>query len=137
MGGVDAGGNTMDRSLLIVDDSLGCRKVIRKTLRLAGIDDAHIREADNGQTALDAMRGCPASLVLLDINMPVMSGVEFVTELRRTDLGAHTHIIVISTESNRDRLAELRSLGVSDSLPKPFEPEQIRAFVVRIFGEAA
>jgi len=75
----------MSCNLLIVDDSPILRAAIKKTSRLAGVKDEHIYEAGNGQEALDMFEEHWIDLVLLDLNMPVMNGEEFVEALRKNE----------------------------------------------------
>ncbi|MFK7960171.1 MAG: response regulator [Phycisphaerales bacterium] len=119
----------MNCRVLIVDDSPILRAAIRKVVRLAGIDNANIDDAGDGREALIRLEAAPADLVLLDINMPVMNGEEFVEALRARPDMADTRVVIVSTESNRARLDHLRRLGVTDRLQKPFEPEDLAAIV--------
>jgi len=124
----------MNCNLLIVDDSSVLRKAIKKVVRLAGLDDDHIHEASNGQEALKILETVWIDLVLLDLNMPVMNGEEFAEELsKRPDL-SDVAVVIVSTESNQDRLDRMRAMGVCDSLRKPFEPEDLRRVISTRLG---
>jgi len=124
----------MNCNLLIVDDSPVLRTAIKKVVRLAGLADDHIFEAGNGQEALEILETVWIDLVLLDLNMPVMDGEQFAEELsKRPDL-SDVAVVIVSTESNQDRLDRMRALGVSDSLRKPFEPEDLRRIVTTRLG---
>ncbi|MFT5422744.1 MAG: two-component system chemotaxis response regulator CheY [Phycisphaerales bacterium] len=124
----------MNCNLLIVDDSPVLRTAIKKVVRLAGLEDDHIFEAGNGQEALEILETVWIDLVLLDLNMPVMNGEEFAEELsKRPDL-SDVAVVIVSTESNQDRLDRMRALGVSDSLRKPFEPEDLRRLITARLG---
>lgn len=115
----------MDCNVLIVDDSPILRAAIKKAVVLAGVPADKITQAGNGQEAIEQMDASPTDVVLLDLNMPVMDGETFARTLK--DTGKHTGvpIIVVSTETNKDRLARMRELGAVGVLNKPFEPEEL------------
>lgn len=124
----------MSCKVLIVDDSPILRKAISKVVKLAGIADENIYEAGNGQEALDLIEENWVDLVLLDLNMPVMDGEEFAKRMyERDDLG-HIAVVVVSTESNHERLDRMKSYGVIDSLHKPFEPEDLCRLITKVLG---
>ena len=133
MNGSD-GMNATDCSVLVVDDSPILRAAIRKVATMAGIDPDRIREAGNGVEAITALEEAPADLVLLDINMPVMNGEEFVEQVRQRPGLEDVLIVVVSTEANRERLDRLEAMGVSESLHKPFEPEALAEIISRRLG---
>lgn len=124
----------MSCNILIVDDSPILRKVISKVVKMCGIEDERIHEAGNGREALEVLDKVWIDLVLLDLNMPVMNGEEFVQHLRERPELADVPVIIVSTESNRGRLQRLSDLGVTESLHKPFEPEELRRLVPRVLG---
>lgn len=124
----------MSCNILIVDDSPILRTAIRKVARLAGIPDDRIHEAGNGREALDILETVWIDLVLLDLNMPVMDGEQFATELRKNPDLADVAVVVVSTEANRDRLQRMRDLGVIDTLRKPFEPEDLHRLIPKVLG---
>jgi len=126
--------NPMDCSVLVVDDSPILRAAIRKVAAMAGIDPDRIREAGNGAEAIERLEEAPVDLVLLDINMPVMNGEEFVEAIRQRPEFADVLIVIVSTEANRQRLDRLVELGVSESLHKPFEPEALAEIIGRCLG---
>ena len=124
----------MNCNVLIVDDSPILRTAIKKVVRLAGVPDERIHEAGNGQEALDILETVWVDLVLLDLNMPVMDGEQFVTELRNRDAISDVAVVIVSTESNKERLDRLKTLGVRSSLHKPFEPEDLCRLINEIMG---
>jgi two-component system chemotaxis response regulator CheY len=124
----------MNCNVLIVDDSAILRKAIRKVVRLAGIEDDRIHDASNGQEALEVLETVWIDLVLLDMNMPVMDGEQFATELRKNPDLTDVAIVVVSTEANKDRLQRMRELGVIDVLRKPFEPEDLHRLIPKVLG---
>lgn len=125
----------MKQKILIVDDSPLLRLMARRAVLQAGIGPAQIREAGNGQEALELLRQEPFDLVLLDINMPVMDGFQFVEQKAKEPAIAGVFVAAVTTEGNRSRLQRLTDLGVSHYLRKPFEPEDLRELVLQLFGE--
>ena len=94
----------MSCNLLIVDDSPILRAAIKKVVKLAGLEEDRIFEAGNGKEALELMSTIWVDMVLLDLNMPVMNGEEFAQELRKQPELEDVAVVVVSTESNEDRL---------------------------------
>jgi len=115
----------MNGTVLIVDDSPIMRRMVRKVVEMAGFPSDAVREAEHGLAALAALVEEPASLILLDLNMPVLDGEGFARQLLGRDDIPSAPIIVVSTESNKDRLDRMRALGAVGILRKPFEPEEL------------
>jgi two-component system chemotaxis response regulator CheY len=116
----------MSLSVLLVDDSSTIRAVITKTLGLTGIEISEIREAGNGQEALDVLEENWVDVIFADINMPVMNGVEMIEKLYDDDILSKIPIVVVSTEGSQKRVADLRNKGVVTYIRKPFTPEAIK-----------
>lgn len=127
----------MNCNILIVDDSPILRRAIRKVVQLAGVTEDRIFEAGNGVEALAALDEHWIDLILLDLNMPVMDGESFIVEKNKLDDARDTAVVIVSTESNQARLDKLKGLGVSGSLHKPFEPEDLLRVIRRVLGVAA
>lgn len=124
----------MNCNVLIVDDSRILRTAIKKVVRLAGVEDNRIHEAGNGQEALEILETVWIDLVLLDLNMPVMDGEQFAVELRKRPDLEGVAVVVVSTETNKDRLERMQNLGVVGSLRKPFEPEDLCRLITATIG---
>ena len=122
----------MAYNFLIVDDSKTIRAVIAKTLNVSGLDIGEIHEAENGQEGLDKLESEWIDLCFVDINMPVMGGMEMVAKLRETGVIDSIPVVVVSTEGSKSRIQELDDLGVSAYLRKPFTPEGLRETVERV-----
>ena len=117
----------MAKSLLVVDDSATMRKIITRTIRKAGLSVAdEILEAGDGNEALDRLHDNSVDIVLCDINMPGMDGLEFVKKAREVPANANTKIIMISTESADDLIANVKADGANGYVTKPFTPETIQ-----------
>ncbi len=124
----------MSINILIVDDSKTVQAVIEKTLRLSEIEIGNIYHAGNGKEALELLRNNWIDLVLTDINMPIMTGVELIDEMNRDDLLKTTPIVIISTEGSETRIEELKSKGAKAYLRKPFTPESLKDLIVELLG---
>jgi two-component system chemotaxis response regulator CheY len=116
--------------VLIVDDSSVMRKIVGRSLRQAGLDVLQVLEASNGSEALSLARENPLDLILSDINMPLMDGLEFVKQLRGLESTQETPVVMITTEAGEAHVVQALSLGASAYIRKPFTPEQIKERVV-------
>ena len=125
----------MNYRILIVDDSPLLRATARRSVMQAGVAPSHIREAPNGLEALAVLREEPADIVLLDINMPVMDGFQFVEEMVNDPSLADVKVALVTTEGNQRRLSRMTEMGIEHYLRKPFEPEELCALVEDLFGE--
>ena len=125
----------MSYSILIVDDSLPMRSVIKKTFRSAGYASAQFLEAADGRQALELMKNDWIDLVVTDYNMPVMNGLDFIKAIQSQDLFKEIPVIVVSTEGNETKIKEFMDAGASGYITKPFTPESIRDLVTGILGE--
>ncbi|RVT97434.1 response regulator [Rhodovarius crocodyli] len=103
---------------LVVDDSTVVRKVARRILEKHGFS---IREAADGQQALDAVAEDMPRLVLLDRNMPVMDGIEFLKRLRDTYGSSEPTVVMCTTEAAQDRIMEGLEAGADEYVMKPFD----------------
>lgn len=124
----------MAYNILVVDDSPIMRQVIKKTVRVSGADIGEIYEANHGQEGLEQARSNWIDLILTDINMPVMNGVEFIRNLKADDELKSIPVMVISTEGRDEVVQEAMELGAIDYITKPFRPEEIGEDIVRILG---
>ncbi len=110
---------------LVVDDSRAIRSVISRMLREMGYS---VTEAGNGREALDqlaATGGCP-DVALLDWNMPVMDGFTLLGELRKDPSYASMRIMMVTTETEIDRMQAALAAGADEYLMKPFTPDALR-----------
>lgn len=121
-------------NILLVDDSLTVRAVIKKALQLAEVDIGELFEAENGAEALDVLDEQWVDLVFADISMPVMTGEEFVEKLNETGAIKELPVVIVSSAGNEPRIQRLKDLGIRDYIHKPFTPEQIREVVDSVMG---
>lgn len=116
----------MPGSILIVDDSAVMRQVIKRTIEMADLDVERVYEASNGIEAFAQLATHEINVVLLDINMPVMNGVQFLTRMHDDPRLCHVPVVIASTEGSETRIAQLVANGAKGYVRKPFQPEQIR-----------
>lgn len=124
----------MAHHILIVDDSILMRTALKRTIDMVGIETESITEAANGAEALEVLANKPIDLILTDLNMPEMNGIELIHRLKETTEYANIPVIVITTESNAVRIEDLLSEGVENYLHKPFTPEEFRDTITRSLG---
>ncbi len=122
-------------NILIVDDSPTIRAMLEKTLSIAGIKTQQCIHAEHGQEALEKLDANWIDLIFLDINMPVMNGVELVQRMAKDGLMESIPVVIISTEGSETRIEQLRKAGITAYLRKPFKPEDIKKVVLDITGE--
>lgn len=125
----------MSFNILIVDDSKTIRSVIKKTLQIAAVPIGELYEAENGQEGLNLMNENWIDLVFLDINMPVMTGIEMIKKMDEDKLLEKLPVIIISTEGSKTRIEELFKMGVRAYIRKPITPEMLRNVVRDVMGD--
>ena len=115
---------------LIIDDSSVMRKIVERSLRQAGLDLAEVQEASNGAEGLGALKGASVDLILCDINMPVMDGIEFLRQLQSVENGKNIPVVMITTEGSESHVVQALSIGARGYIRKPFTPEQVKQHVI-------
>jgi len=116
----------MKKKIMIVDDSASVRQLVSSTLVDGGYE---VVDAVDGQDALDKFQASPTDLVISDLNMPIMDGIELVKQLRSLPGQRFLPIIMLTTESQDAKKQEGRAAGASGWLVKPFKAEQILSVV--------
>ena len=112
--------------VLIVDDSAAIRKILQRVLKQAEVPLGHVFEAGDGIEALATMRSQTVGLVLSDINMPNMDGIEFLTKVRAVPEWRGIPFVMVTTEGSQHRVMEAVQLGASAYVRKPFTADQIK-----------
>jgi two-component system chemotaxis response regulator CheY len=125
----------MAYNVLIVDDSLPMRAVIKKTVKASGFNVGKFFDAGNGKEALGILKKEWLDLVLTDYNMPDMNGLELICEMKTDEVLKTIPVVVITTEGSQQRVREFMEKGAADYIKKPFTPEEIRNKLNRIMGE--
>lgn len=118
-------------TILAVDDSASMRQMVSFTLKASGYT---VIDAVDGVEALAKAKANKIDLVLSDINMPNMNGIELVKSLRAEPQYRFTPILLLTTESGMDKKAEGRSAGATGWLVKPFNPTQLLATIKKVLG---
>lgn len=112
--------------VLIVDDSAAIRKILRRVLQQAEIPLGQIYEAGDGIEAVESLKKQPVQLILSDINMPNMDGLQFLTELKGNAEWKDVPVIMITTEGSQAKVLEAVQLGAAGYVRKPFTADQIK-----------
>lgn len=115
---------------LIVDDSAVMRKIVERAIRQAGIELCKVFEAGNGVEALAVLAENAVDLILCDINMPVMDGLEFIKQLGGVANAKQAAVVMITTEGSESHVVQAISLGARGYIRKPFTPDQVREHIV-------
>ena len=121
--------------VLIVDDSSVTRKMVRRAVGLCGLEIGSVLEAANGEEALAQLRDHRVDLVLADINMPVMNGMEMVERMSQDPVLSKIPVVIVATPMSEQRVERLLDIGARAYLAKPFRPEALRDLVLEILGD--
>ena len=116
----------MQADVLIVDDSAAIRKILQRMLHQAEIPLGKVLEAGDGLEALEALKMYKVSLIISDINMPNMDGIEFLRQLKANPEWKAIPVIMITTEGGEAKVMEAIQLGASGYIRKPFTAAQIK-----------
>jgi two-component system chemotaxis response regulator CheY len=119
--------------VLIVDDSAAIRKILQRMLRQAGLDLGVILEAGDGIEALEKLSSHSVGLILSDINMPNMDGIQLLSILKSSAKFKHVPVIMITTEGGEAKVMEAVQLGASGYVRKPFTADQIKEKLLGLF----
>jgi two-component system, chemotaxis family, chemotaxis protein CheY len=122
----------MDSDILVVDDSAAIRKILTRVLRQTGMAIQTIHEAGDGQDALEVMAQHRIDLVLSDINMPKMDGLQLLASLKASPQWQNIPVVMITTEGGETKVAEAVKLGAAGYVRKPFTADQIKEKLVGI-----
>jgi two-component system chemotaxis response regulator CheY len=113
-------------TLMLVDDSAMMRKVRLRTLKTAGIEFATVVEAADGVEAIAALRVNKVDLILCDINMPNMTGLQLLEEIKAQDLAPDVPIVMVTTETSEPQVRQAILAGARGYVRKPFTVDQIK-----------
>lgn|SRR6266852_7255090 len=119
--------------VLIVDDSAAIRKILQRMLGQSGFPLGIVLEAGDGVEALEKMKNQSVNLVLSDINMPNMDGIQLLSELKANPEYRHVPVIMITTEGGEAKVMEAVQLGAAGYVRKPFTADQIKEKLSGLF----
>jgi len=122
-------------TVLIVDDSSSMRAVIKKTIKVSGFNVGQFLTAEDGKDAMKVLSAEWVDLVLTDINMPNMNGIELIEKMKEDEILKTIPVVIVTTEGSEKVKKQSMDLGASALIKKPFRPEDIRNALNRIMGE--
>lgn len=124
----------MSFNVMIVDDSGAMRAVIRKIIAISGFKVDRCIEATNGREALEMLAKDWVDVILSDINMPEVNGLELLISLKQDDLFREIPVIMITTEGSEERREEALTSGARGFIKKPFLPEDLKRILHEVIG---
>jgi two-component system, chemotaxis family, chemotaxis protein CheY len=116
----------MKGTVLLVDDSAIMRKVILRVLKMADVEFESVLEAGDGNAALDLLRVNQVALIMCDINMPMMSGLQLLQQIKQENLAAGVPIVMVSTENSEPQVRQAILAGARAYIRKPFTVDHIK-----------
>ena len=122
-------------NVLIVDDSSTMRAVIKKTIKVSGFNVGQFLEAGDGEEALSVLKDEWVDLVLSDINMPNMNGLELIGRMHADEIMQSIPVVMVTTEAGDEKIKQSKELGAVGYIKKPFQPQDIKKTLCRIMGE--
>jgi len=126
----------MDLNVLIVDDSAAIRKILVRVLSQTDLPIKKLHEANDGSEALKILENNEVSLVLSDINMPNIDGIELLTRIKAQPKYKKLAVVMITTEGSQAKVMEAVQLGAKGYVRKPFTAEQIKEKVLSCLKSA-
>lgn len=119
----------MKKKILIIDDSESIRELLYSNLSAEGFD---VIKAENGQDALDKINDTNLSLIITDVNMPIMDGISFIKEARKIKETAHLPILVLTTETQISKKNEAKINGATGWIVKPFSKDKLLKVIQKV-----
>ena len=119
----------MEQTIMVVEDSASMRNMVTFTLKNAGYT---VLEAENGVDALEKLDGSRIDMFILDLNMPLMNGFEFIRSVRAMNRYKFTPMIILTTESIVEKKEEGKAAGATGWITKPFRPDQLIGVVKKV-----
>lgn len=118
--------------VLIVDDSAAIRKILQRVLRQTDLNLGEIKEAGDGTEAVEILKARTFGLILSDINMPQMDGLQLLARIKEMDHLRNVPVIMVTTEGGQGKVMEAVQLGAAGYVRKPFTADQIKEKLVGI-----
>ena len=125
----------MSFNVLIVDDSSSMRAIVKKIIKVSGFNIGNLHEAADGKEAIKVLTDEWVDLVLTDINMPNMNGLELISEMKKNDILQSIPVVMVTTVGSENKIQKSMKLGASGYIKKPFLPEDIKRTLIAIMGE--
>jgi two-component system chemotaxis response regulator CheY len=119
----------MPHTILVVDDSATMRQQTKTLLQKLGYT---VVEAANGAEGLDRAKSAQVDMMIVDVNMPVMGGIEMITKVRQLANYHNTPIFVLTTESSGETVKQGKAAGATAWVVKPFKPDVLTAAVKQV-----
>ena len=124
----------MSFNVLIVDDSKSVRSVIKKIITISGFRMDQCYEAVNGKQALEILSKESVDVILSDLNMPEMNGLELLAAIKADSRLQEIPVIIISTEGSDEKRKAVLEMGAKQFIKKPFSPERVRKVLYEVIG---
>lgn len=121
----------MSKTIMTVDDSASIRQMVSFTLKQAGYQ---VVEAADGREALSKLNGTPIQMILTDLNMPNMDGIDLIRQVRANPTYKFIPIVMLTTESQTEKKLQGKAAGATGWIVKPFKPEQLLAVIKKVLG---
>lgn len=126
----------MPLTILVVDDSATTRAIIRRIISMCGLDSPTVLEAPDGNAGLKVAEQSRPDLILADLQMPGLNGVEMIGRLMENPSTRSIPVVIVSAEPSTETIQRLRTEGARGHVAKPFTPERLRAVITEVLGVA-
>lgn len=124
----------MSKTILIADGSPVMRRVVERSLRLAGLEAQQVYEAGDGQEALNLAQQHIPDLILTDLNLAGMDGLQLLRKLRETEAIREVPVVIITSQAGEAHVLEALELGARGFIRKPFTADQVRDYIAPLFA---
>lgn len=123
------------KRIIIADDAALARMFTRKCLTIAGLSDAEFIEAENGTAVVNLLTNVEPDLIITDLYMPELNGLELVRKLKEENIAQDVPIVVVTSAGSAEQREELKELGVAAILTKPINPMAISQILAAVFPD--
>ncbi|HVA63543.1 MAG TPA: response regulator [Terriglobales bacterium] len=124
----------MSKTILIVDGSPVMRRVVERSLRLAGLEAQQVYEAGDGNEALSLAQQHLPDLILTDLNLAGMDGLQLLRQLREAEPTREVPVVIITSQAGETHVLEALELGARGYIRKPFTADQVRDYIAPLFA---
>lgn len=124
----------MGLTILVVDDSSTTRAIIKRIISMCGFDSPTVLEAADGGAGLKAAVQSRPDLILADLQMPVLNGVDMIQKLMEDPLTRTIPVVIVSAEPGQETIQKLKAAGAKGHVSKPFTPERIKTVIGEALG---